>query len=297
MTEDNKLSRRTIERDLQRGEKFWGTLAREPEVFRILSTEAGYSEETHQECWSVHLKLSGYPRNTRQPKQTPQQVSAIARLDQYDGEAFSRTRSALRYLYPSQLSYIFNGLRAGQGNKAISSVHTYLERIDALKSGSVAERADSRQQDQDAVAMLEAQRIVHPERVTELREWLRVATEEAPNVPAPEPSVYDDADFQALAYRYHALLTNWRGQARIMIKRGDYLLRLGLTESSNSSADDVGTGPDLLSAVRKQLTLRFGPLPQEVIDQLEEATPEELEDIAERLLTAASLEGAVGIAA
>ncbi len=56
--------------------------------------------------------------------------------------------------------------------------------------------------------------------------------------PGGELSAYDDPDFQALAYRYHALLTNWRGQARVVIKRRAHLMRLGLVDASTSSGEE-----------------------------------------------------------
>ena len=46
--------------------------------------------------------------------------------------------------------------------------------------------------------------------------------------------------------------------------------------------------------LQRQLTLRFGPLPTDALERLSAATIDELDAIGERLLTARSLEEALG---
>lgn len=294
------ISRRTIERDLDRGVKFLGTLSREPHIFNILATEAGYSPGAHQRGWELHMRVQGHaasagPNPEIDPARSGKgQAEAIAKLDQWDGPAFNRTRATLRYSYPHQLAYIFDGLRAGRSSEAVATVNTYLERVAALKDGTDPAREASRTQDREAALRLEERMIVPPHKVAELREWIRMATVEVPStIPPVAPDPYGDETFLALAFEYHVWLIDWRGQAREVITRGDYRRRLGLVSETGSGADE----PNLLALITQKLTVKFGSLPDAARSRLDEATPEELEDIAERLVMATSIEEALGQAA
>lgn len=55
----------------------------------------------------------------------------------------------------------------------------------------------------------------------------------------------------------------------------------------------VGRAEGRVAILQRQLTLRFGPLPNGVTERLAAATIEELDAIAERLLDAPSLEEAL----
>ncbi len=291
-----RLSRRTIERDLDRGTKFLGTVSKDARVYATLVDEAGYDEAAHEEGWDLHMSVLGYRRGVPAPRAVTggaAQSRAVTVLDQWDGPNFTRSRFALRYSYPEQLEYIFDGLSAGRNVEAVGAVKTFLDRVDALRDGSDPSREATRQADREAAELLATRRIVHEERVAELREAIRVATSEVP-APTPTPTIdpIDDPEFQALARRYHAWLSDWRGQAREVVQRRDYLSRLGLLETRVTEASTETT--PLLDTVQRQLTLKFGSLSASIEGRLEMAAPEELEDLAERLITAQTLDEALG---
>src|SRR5690606_5601082 len=103
-----EYSRRTLSRDIERAAKFLGTASRSPSVWRILQTQAGYTQAAHDEGWSLYLKVLGYKRSGGQPTAVApgEQDRAIAALDAWDGPAFSRARAALQRLFPAQHDYI-----------------------------------------------------------------------------------------------------------------------------------------------------------------------------------------------
>ncbi len=232
-----RVSRRTAQRDLVRGTKFLSTLSRVPEIRAILEEGAGYTEADHDEGWNVLLTAMGYNRKsapTNAASPFPQQA-ALVELDEWDGINFERTRATLRYAFPAQHDYLFQGLSAGTGADAIGSVQTYVERVAALRDGTDPDRADTREADQAAAERLEQRKIFNREIQLHLEGLLEQAKQLAP---APK-RVENEAQIQQASDQLHVWLSDWTGQARAFITRGDYLIRLGLsTRKSRSGADD-----------------------------------------------------------
>ena len=152
-------STRTMQRDIARATQFFGALSRSPDIRRIMSREAGYNAQAHDEGWELLLTVMGRnaPSGTTPSKslQLTQDV-AIASLDTWDGRNFARVRSALHYKYPEQSEYIFRDLTAATGAAAVGSVQTFIDRVVALREATDPARADSRAADEQAAAPLAA---------------------------------------------------------------------------------------------------------------------------------------------
>lgn len=230
------VSRRTAQRDLVRGVKFLSTLSRVPEIRAALDEGAGYSEEDHAQGWNLLLTAMGYIRKGV-PIPTgvvfPQQA-ALVELDEWDGVTFERTRAALKYTFPAQHDYLFQGLNAATGADAITTVQTFVERVVALQDGTDPDRAEQREEDREAVQRLAERKIFTPEIRVHIEGLLEQAKKLAP--PPKSPEIEDE--IQNAADHLHVWLSDWTGQARAFITRGDYLIRLGLSSRKPRGEDD-----------------------------------------------------------
>lgn len=139
-----------------------------------------------------------------------------------------RARAALERLYPDQARYLFNGLNAQTGAGSVGSVHTFLDRVAALRDGTDPERADSRNEDKAAVQLLIDRRILTPDIEAHLRNLIQTARALAPE--PVEPDLTAETAYQTATEQLHAWLTDWRETARAVVTRRDYLISLGLAE-------------------------------------------------------------------
>ena len=222
-------SRVMIERMTRRARKLIHTLSRKPKIRRI-AKQAGYTEEEHQLGWALWLYLMGYQQAVASPTTTtnPDYDAAVAKLNQWDGPHFERSRAALQRLHPSQNEFIFNNLRAGNGADSVGAVNTYVDRVVTLRDGTDPDREATRDEDRAAVETLAARNIFNAEVEAYLRELLATATQGEAAAVEPEPVPDDDDEYQAKAAEFDAWLTDWRRTLRNTITRRDYLIQLGL---------------------------------------------------------------------
>jgi hypothetical protein len=226
----SEISPRSLERNLERAARLLGTLSRSPRIRRILAERAGYTEEDHRTGWSLYLTAMGFrqdPPSFAPPRTRFAQELAIAELDQWDAPAFDRARSALAASYPAQLDYIFNSLGPSTGAEAVAGVKTFLDRVARLRDGSDPARDATRDADRAAADRLARRRIVEADIEARLRKLIEQATS-LPEAPKDDPPIEDSPGYQAAAAGLVAWLTDWRGQARSLIRRRDYLISLGL---------------------------------------------------------------------
>ena len=224
---ERELSRAEINRDIMRGVAFLGTLSRSSDIRRILA-DRGYTNEEHQAGWRSLLEVMGWKPDlpVSESVSAIEQEQAIAELDNWDGPNFSIARAVLRRLHPDQEAYIFDNLLAAQGAAAVGSVKTYLVRVSAMREGTDPSRAALREEDRAAVASLETRKVAGAELEAHLAALIETATTAAPI--APDPVDEGPSERQQAARRLHAWLADWRETARVVITRGDYLIRLGL---------------------------------------------------------------------
>jgi hypothetical protein len=236
-TKPPRVSRRTAQRDLVRGMRFLRTLSHVPEIRAALSEGAGYTEADHAQGWRLLLTAMGYSRLgiTFAPSNPFPQQAALVELDEWDGVAFDRTRATLRFAFPAQHDYVFQGLNAATGADTIGTVQTFVERVVALRDGTDPNRTDTREEDKAAAARLEERKIFNPEIQAHLEGLLGQAKQLAP---LPKGSSNED-EVQNASDELHVWLSDWTGQARAFITRGDYLIRLGLSTRKGRVDDEL----------------------------------------------------------
>ncbi len=237
------ISERTIERDLDRGVRFLRTLSLSPEIYTLLVSGAGYSPEEHERGWSLARALMGQKADMQAIKVAPSSPLrpaeiALAQLDAYDAPAISRSKAALEAPFPEQNQYLTSGLKGETGGRAIGSTQTFLDRYRALKDGTDPERESSREQDREAMALLERRNIVNDAIEAKLRDAI-AQTAEAPEEVVAQPSPKDTEAYHQAAYDFHVWLKDWREQARAVIQRRDYLIRLGLAARRSAVVDSA----------------------------------------------------------
>lgn len=234
---ETELSQAQIELIAERGTKFLSGASQVPSI-RLGLSQGGYSEEEHRQGWELLLELLGYKTNVQGSPVALRQREATAELDQWDGENFERARAALDHRFPDQSAYVFDNLSAKSGAESIAAVRTFVDRVASLRDGTDAARADKRSADKAAAELLAARRIVDAEEEKRLRGLIAEATRlaDAPTVKEPDPSVR-----QQTAVKLDAWLRDWRETARVLIKRRDYQIRLGLAERRSPKADAAAT--------------------------------------------------------
>ncbi|MFO0577794.1 MAG: hypothetical protein U1A78_27625 [Polyangia bacterium] len=214
-------------------------------LIRGALAKVGYTDKDHQEGWSLLHRASGYDSPATDPEVDRAAADAIAELDAWDEPNFRLARAALERRFPEQAGFLFAGLEPAAGAAAVLSVRTFLDRLDALEGkakGRDHKDGARKQADAAAVALLSGRRITGEERAR-LRRLVAVAEKgAAPDAQQEKLAAASEAQAEA---RLQALVDlrawydEWAETARVIIKRRDQLIRLGLAR--RRSAED---GPE-----------------------------------------------------
>lgn len=236
------FSRHQLEKAPERAFRFLMALGRYPVIMRHLE-DVGYSPKDHQEGWELLHQLSAY----NQPKAAPNTASykeAIASLDRWDEPNFRRASAALQYRYPEQHAFLFHDLKAEQGERAVLSIQTFLDRVEALENASRPERKASAKQDKEAAQLLYQRKILSPEILQQLRAWLHTAKS------SPQTAHLVDAEtLQAKQDQWLVQIAQWFAEwsqtARAANLRRTQLISLGLaTRRSNKATPPTDQDSD-----------------------------------------------------
>jgi hypothetical protein len=201
--------------------RFLRAVAQRSEIRSALEAH-GYTPEVHERGWRL---LDNVSRGRPKPSVSNDVVvrDSIAELDGWDERGFRICRAALAHLHPEQEAFVFESLEPAAGPEAVLTVSTLLDRLDALEGAP--EREATREADHAALETLEQRGITRAER-RRLRELVRVARTAVPTQGvngAPNQEQYK-SDLLAL----YAWLVDWSEMARVLIRRRDLLVLLGL---------------------------------------------------------------------
>ncbi len=158
---------------------------------------------------------------------------ATAELDANDEPMFALISAALIFDYPEQHDVLFaGGLKAATGAQSIETHALMLDRADDLESGK--DRKATRKADQAALAKVAEKGITVEER-KRLRKLIEVAKggnvePETMPVEDPGPVNLDDPHTRDMIDLY-AWLYEWSETAKVVIKRRDLLIRMGLAKA------------------------------------------------------------------
>ncbi|MGK3966866.1 hypothetical protein WMF38_22155 [Sorangium sp. So ce118] len=200
---------------------------------RALLRERGYTDEEHKEGWELLHRASGFGTGEPDEVEDAEVGRAIAELDAWDEPHFRLIRAALQRRHPAQEKFVFDNLTAQVGPAAVVSVKTLLDRLEALEKSPA--RKATRKDDHAALETLAKRGITKEER-SRLRQLVDVASgagtadedEEAIGDAATVRAVVDSEEHVDALRAMHAWYREWAETARAVIKRRDFLVRLGL---------------------------------------------------------------------
>lgn len=199
--------------------------------------KAGYTESDHREGWDLLHASSGFTSGGPPELEDTRVRDAIRALDAWDEDGFRIIRASLGRHFPAQAKFVLEGIAPGVGPASVVAVETLLARLDQLEKG----RPSTAKDDKAAIALLEARGINQKE-----RQKLRDLLVEAKHAQPVEPSTDEHADYAPLA-ALHTWHLEWSEVARAVVRRRDYLIRLGLAsqgEGEHAETDaDEGDAP------------------------------------------------------
>ena len=218
-----KLTNRQITRDLISGAKFLEGVGTVIPIRRSLIS-VGYTNLEHKYGWDRYLFLMGHTWEiSPQPKEPDNPFDEIEKWVKIN---FQLAKAALKRLYPDQKEYIFTPYQSSNA-KDFGPFFAFLRCIKQLREGTDPRREEYRKEDQEAVKILENRNIISPE--IEEKLWDLIERVNALNsVPDDAINIKETEEYQQNGMEFHKWLRDWKTTARIVIKRRDYLIRLGI---------------------------------------------------------------------
>ncbi|MBI5494905.1 MAG: hypothetical protein HY904_07735 [Deltaproteobacteria bacterium] len=233
---ESSVSRSVLEETPGRALKFLSGVGKSRVVFGLLA-QRGYSQEVHDRGWMLLHKASGYHPGDRPPAVNKPAQDAMQQLDAWDEPNFSIIAASLQQAFPEQGAFLFAGdLEPADGNAAIVTCQTMMDRLDALESG--AGRTTTRDHDQAALQKL-ATRGITPEERQHVKALLKAAT--AVSAPETSPAEVEAAQLQYAAdlEALRAWYAEWSRIAHAVIRKRTHLISLGLAKRRSRAEESV----------------------------------------------------------
>ncbi|WP_437595173.1 hypothetical protein [Sorangium sp. So ce1000] len=249
-------SRQVLAETPARALKFLSAAGKNKQI-RALLRERGYTDEDHKEGWDLLHRASGFGIGEPDEVEDAEVGAAIAELDAWDEPHFRIIRAALERRHPVQEKFVFDNLTPQVGAGAVVSVKTLLDRLDALEKS--AKRKATRKDDHAALETL-AKRGYPKEERSRLRQLVDIASGEgtaseegdgeATGDAEPVRAVVDSREHVDALRALYAWHREWSETARAVIKRRDFLVRLGLahrkTKAKSKPSPAAPPAPDVL---------------------------------------------------
>jgi hypothetical protein len=221
------VTRETLEQTPQKALQLLMGIGMRPTV-RALLAKKGYDKSEHQRGWDLIAKAANRLVDERVTDEDVR--SAAAELDNWDEPNLRLIRAALTR-HPEVRTRVLQGIEPVAGLEAVLNVEKILQRLDAVAGTAEGDRALATLAKR---GLDEAER----ERVAELVTLAKSARATATVTPDD-----DDAYEQALL-ELRDWYSEWAEIARLVVKRRDHLIRLGLAERRvGEGAEEDVTNP------------------------------------------------------
>jgi hypothetical protein len=210
-------------------------------IFAALQ-QRGYDKLVHQQGW-VFLQETGRTVLASPGKEMdPAVAAAVARADVLDGDLIKVLTAAWKHRYPEQLKFVVGDMKPSTGMEAVLNCRTIDLGLRAVENGP--ERASTRQQDAAALAIL-AQRGLGPSERKELTAVVEMATSTPETLPpTPEQLAAEDEAYVRALGDLWVWYDEWSEIARVVVKRRDRLILLGLAHRKFSGKDVEDPEPE-----------------------------------------------------
>lgn len=236
--QEERPGKATLEECLFRAFKFLGALGKDRDLMAIMF-QRGYTNADQDEGWELLHKAAGYTKGPSPLLGATISRAAQAELDQWDEPNFQIAQAALTRKHPAQARFIFDGLKPGRGAEAVVTVKLFLDRLDALDGDPTREA--TREEDRAALDTL-AKRGIGTEERLRLRDLIAQAQQAADFPAGTSPSDFltkdqEEAQRQEDLYNLYLWHRDWATTASRLIRRRDYLIRLGLAQPQRGEGE------------------------------------------------------------
>jgi hypothetical protein len=205
---------------------------------RSILRARGFTADEQKLGWTLLHAVSGFTDEAKAETVDVRVRDAINTLDAWDEDGFRIVRAAFTRLHPAQKEFVLAGIGPSVGAGAVTGVKALLGRLDALEKGP--ERKATRKEDQAALATLAARGIDAKERAR-LADLVHAA-ESATETEAPDESgrAAREAVYLKALGALRVWYVDWSEMARSVVKRRDYLIRLGLAKRKSAKKPPTG---------------------------------------------------------
>jgi len=189
----------------------------------------GYSALVHREGWTKLSASSSIGIVADDSEIAPEVAAAVAKVDEQD-EVFIRIiRATWKRRFPEQASFVLRDMQPATRMEAVLNMSTILDGLTALESSP--DRASTRDQDGQALALL-AKRGLGAELRAEIAGWVEKAKSVPQSTPmSPEDLAQADEAYVRALGDLRAWYEEWSEIAKVVIKRRDRLMQLGLAHA------------------------------------------------------------------
>ena len=234
------ISLRTLEDTPDKAVTFLRTAGTNLGIFAKLQTR-GYSKLIHRQGWRyVEATANIGIVVDESPELAPEVIAAIADLDDLDDEWYKILTVSWKYDYREQLEHVVGNRKPARSGASVVNMGAFAGGLNDLESSP--EREATRDADKAALELVAPRGMGPKERamVNELLERAMSAPQARPLTPEQEEAA-DLAYVQALGdlRKWYEV---WSTIARLVIKRRDRLIQLGLAHRKASEADESAAG-------------------------------------------------------
>jgi hypothetical protein len=230
------LSRQTVEATTDDALSFLRAVGKYPAVRESLG-RAGYSDADTERGWALVRNVMLSPKEAVAVAENPV-ATATAEVDAWRTTGLAIVHSALTHMHPEQEAFLFEGLDVGNAAESVLTASIFLERCDQLEGGK--DRKAMHKADLAALATLEARGLTKAERKHLRALVTRIETRAAP---LPNGPVATTDEREARVHALRAWIVDWKNVAKIVIKRRDWLLALGVGKRRSRKAAPMPVAP------------------------------------------------------
>lgn len=198
----------------------------------------GFTDAERKLGWTLLHAVSGFTDEAKAETVDVRVRDAMNTLDAWDEDGFRIVRAAFTRLHPAQKEFVLAGLGPSTGAGAVAGVKALLGRLDALEKGP--ERKATRKDDHAALDTLAARGIDAKERARLTA--LVLTAESASDIEAPDETgkAAREAVYLKALGALRVWYVDWSEMARSVVKRKDYLIRLGLAKRKSAKKKPTG---------------------------------------------------------
>lgn len=217
---------------LLRGQKFFRTLSRNGKVRGALLAR-GLTNQELKRGWDLFANVLGSLNGAAPAASRPLSAAeALELIETWDAPNYAAAQATLEHHAPKARAFLMHGLVASKGPQAVVGVRLFMDRIVALRDGTVS--GVSAEEGSEAVRLLAERKIFDADTEEQLGVYLSLIEGGAEPEAAP--------DFASMTSRFEAYrkwLNEWREVSRVTFNQRHILISLGLAARRHGENEDA----------------------------------------------------------